>query len=106
MFEASVGVAVTVAVTEDPDSNAPMSQATPCGLVTPRWSVSGQEALSPASMAGLPGSSAWVSMGPPLSCKGPRSGSVLEWSVGSVRMQVGSDVNSRHQTSHAAGSPA
>src|SRR5687768_752003 len=34
-----------------------------------------QAASSPASMAGLPGSSAWVCVGPPLSVSGPRRGS-------------------------------
>jgi len=37
---------------------------------------------SPASMAGLPGNSAWVNVGPPLSCNGPSIGSVLIWSPG------------------------
>src|SRR5262245_37690267 len=33
-------------------------------------------------MAGLPGNGACEKVGPPLSCKGPRSGFVLIWSVG------------------------
>src|SRR5437016_1310423 len=33
-------------------------------------------------MAGLPGNSAWVNVGPPLSCNGPSIGSVLIWSPG------------------------
>src|SRR5262249_10934435 len=37
------------------DSNAPMS-AVPLTRMTPRWSLAGALALSPASMAGLPGS--------------------------------------------------
>src|SRR5581483_961994 len=44
---------------------------------TPRWSAPGQPALSPASIAGLPGSGAWVGVGPPLSWSGPSWGSVL-----------------------------
>jgi hypothetical protein len=41
-------------------SYAPMSQARPAGRSTPRASVSGQPALLPASIAGLPCSSAMV----------------------------------------------
>ena len=41
-----------------------------------------------ASMAGLPGRRACVRVGPPLSCNGPSTGSVLGRSVGSVRLQV------------------
>ena len=37
----------------------------------------------PASIAGLPGSRAWVKVGPPLSANGPSSGSVSIKSVGS-----------------------
>lgn len=56
----------------------------------PRWSASGQSASLPAPMARLPLSRSWVAVGPPLSCKGPRSGSVLGRSVGSVRLHVSS----------------
>ena len=52
-----------------------MSQAAPWGRLNPRWSVAGQSALSPASMAGLPGKGAWVSVAPPLFCSGPNNGS-------------------------------
>jgi len=52
------------------NSNDPISQFVPWGRAMPRWSVAGQATLSPASMAGLPGSSAWVKVGPALSCKG------------------------------------
>ena len=58
-----------------PNSNPPMSLATPCGRANPRWSVAGAMLSSPLSMAGLPASRAWVKVGPPLSSKGPRSGS-------------------------------
>jgi len=42
----------------------------------PRWSVVSAAAalLLPASIAGLPASRARVSVGPPLSCNGPRPG--------------------------------
>src|SRR5947209_8840283 len=53
-----------------------MSQTPPagCGRVTPRWSVAGQPLFEPALIAGLPSKSAIVSVGPPLSCSGPRTG--------------------------------
>jgi len=35
------------------------------GLVTPRWSMAGHGGASAVSMAGLPGSSGWVFVGPP-----------------------------------------
>src|SRR5437870_1766059 len=56
-----------------------MSQPPPWGRETPRWSVEGQLASTAASMAGLPGSSAIVSVGPPLSWSpaGSSSGSWL-----------------------------
>ena len=65
-----------------PVSNAPISQAGPCGRVTPRWSVAGggQSGL-PVSIAGLPSKSAWVKVGPPLFCSGPSLGSTLVRSV-------------------------
>ena len=45
----------------------------------PRWSKKGGGVNfgSPASIAGLPGNSAWVEVGPPLFCKGPSIGLVL-----------------------------
>jgi hypothetical protein len=45
----------------------------------PRWSKKGGGVKfgSPESTAGLPGNSAWVKVGPPLSCSGPSIGSVL-----------------------------
>ena len=60
-----------------------MSGAMPWGRGTPRWSVVTPATATPASMAGLPGSRAWVRVGPPLSASGPSSGSVLIRSVGS-----------------------
>src|SRR5260370_27761970 len=65
------------------NSNAPMSQAGPCGRVTPRWSVGGQPLalVPPWSIAGLPASSAWVWVGPPLPASGASSGSVPDRSV-------------------------
>ena len=46
------------------------------GKPAPRWSVGGTLALSPASMAGLPASRAWVLVGPPLFASGPSFGSI------------------------------
>ena len=60
-----------------------MSGALPWGREMPRWSVVTPGTATPASMAGLPGSRAWVKVGPPLSASGPSSGSVLTRSVGS-----------------------
>ena len=53
----------------------------------PRWSKKGGGVKfgSPVLMAGLPGNSAWVNVGPPLSCNGPSIGSVLIWSPGPVK---------------------
>lgn len=59
------------------------------GREMPRWSLAGQPVLSPASMAGLPESRAWVRVGPPLAWRGPRRGSVL---VRSVALLVGGGV--------------
>src|SRR5262245_48593778 len=66
-------------------SNAPMSRVLPTIRLNPvpRWSVvSGvvkqppveETQLSPALMAGLPSSSAWVFVGPPLFANGPITG--------------------------------
>ncbi len=47
--------------TGGPFSKAPMSQAAPCGRVTPRWSVGRQPAIRGAlTDAGLPAGRAWV----------------------------------------------
>ena len=63
------------------------------GRGMPRWSVSGQAVLSPASTAGLFAGRACVQVGPPLSCKGPSSGSVpgREPLVGSKPQEVSED---------------
>src|SRR5438445_8272743 len=80
-------------------SNAPMSLASPplaleipgksTGRGKPRWSVlAAREGITlrfPLSMAGLLVKRAWVKVGPPLFCHGPSFGSVLIWSVESVR---------------------
>src|SRR5512143_933291 len=47
------------------------------GRGEPRWSVEGQEALSPASMAELPACSAIVWLKPPLSARSASSGLLL-----------------------------
>ncbi len=77
----AVGVAVGVGVAPTCTSNEPASMRP---LRTrqkpgPRWSKKGGGVKfgSPASIAGLLGNSACVNVGPPLSCKGPSSGSVL-----------------------------
>lgn len=71
-----VGADVGVAVGTSPSySKAPGSHCAPCGRAAPRWSVTAQDASSPASMAGEPGSSAMLRVGPPLSASGPSSGS-------------------------------
>ncbi len=80
----NVGVGVGVGGTGMSYSKAPMSQialvspSPSCGRVTPRWSVVSQLDGLPASMAGLPGSRAWVSVLPPLSASAPSSGSMGE----------------------------
>ena len=76
-----VGVAVGVGVPPTCTSNEPMSMRplTTRSKPGPRWSKEGGGAKfgSPASMAGLPGKSACVKVGPPLSCSGPSIGFVL-----------------------------
>src|SRR3954468_18148565 len=58
-------------------SPAPMSQASPFGRVTPRWSLGVHgKPVAAASIAGLPGRSCIVGVSPPWSPSGPRSGSV------------------------------
>ena len=79
-------VLVAVGGGSELNSYAPMSQmavplASPfTGRTKPRWSVvkvapkpSVQPPGLPASIAGLPFSSAWVWVGPPLSCRAPSS---------------------------------
>ena len=58
-------------------SYAPISQRPAWGRAIPRWSVDGQPLFVPALMAGLPGSSACVGVGPPLFCSGPSNGLVF-----------------------------
>jgi hypothetical protein len=76
-----VAVAVGVGVPLSCTSNEPMSirPLTTRSKPAPRWSKlgGGVKLGSPASMAGLPGKSACVKVGPPLSCSGPSIGSVL-----------------------------
>ena len=57
-------------------STAPISTVPPggWGLATPRWSVAGAPALSPALMTGLPVCGKCVCVAPPLSASGPSSG--------------------------------
>ena len=71
-----VGVPVELCTSNEPLSIRPFTTRLNPG---PRWSKKGGGAKfgSPASIAGLPGNKAWVNVGPPLSCKGPSSGSVL-----------------------------
>ena len=71
-----VGVPVELCTSNEPLSIRPFTTRLNPG---PRWSKKGGGLKfgSPASIAGLPGNKAWVNVGPPLSCKGPRSGSVL-----------------------------
>ena len=86
-----VGVAVEVGVGVAPDctSNEPISSRPVTTRLKPgpRWSKKGGGVKfgSPAFIAGLPGNSSWVNVGPPLSCNGPSTGSVLTWSPGPVR---------------------
>src|SRR5262249_45813674 len=59
------------------NSTAPTSTVLLTTRLKPRWSnnaPAGTAPLTPASMTGLPGSGASVSVGPPLFCKGPSSG--------------------------------
>ena len=71
-----VGVPVELCTSNEPLSIRPFTTRLNPG---PRWSNKGGGVKfgSPASIAGLLGNSACVKVGPPLSCKGPRSGSVL-----------------------------
>ena len=98
----SVGTVVVVVVVELTLGGArsflskePMSQTTvpflsPSFLTTPRWSSCGQAVASAASTAGLPGRRAWVSVGPPLFCRGLRRGLVFCLSVVFVNSQLSS----------------
>src|SRR5437764_5893851 len=80
-------------------SNAPMSEPSPpltfgippksLGRGRPRWSVVSPALRCPRSIAGLPGSSACVFVGPPLNWSGPSLGITPAWSVGLVKPQLG-----------------
>jgi hypothetical protein len=95
---ASVGVViVTLGAVRSFLSKAPMLQMTvpslsPSFLSTPRWSRSGQAVLLAASTAGLPGRRARVSVGPPLSWRGPSRGLVFCLSPGLVKGQLSSEL--------------
>src|SRR5262249_52184794 len=85
-----VPVGLGVGVVPGPcTSNEPMSirPLTTLAKPGPRWSKRGGGVKfgSPALIAGLPGNSACVNVGPPLSSNGPSSGSVRIWSPGPVR---------------------
>src|SRR4051794_39827056 len=69
-------------------SNAPMSHAAPWGREMPRWSAFGQPSASPPSIAGLPGRSAIVGVGPPLPASAASSGSAFGRSPAAVRKQL------------------
>src|SRR6266704_4442716 len=80
--DVAVGVGVSVGVGVGPwTSNEPLSIRPFTTRLNPgpRWSKKGGGVKfgAPASIAGLPGNSACVKVGPPLSCNGPSSGSVL-----------------------------
>ena len=93
--EVAVGVGVGVGPfpwsSNDPTSIRPFTtRLNPA----PRWSNKGGGVKdgSPALTAGLPGNSACVNVGPPLSCNGPSIGSVLVWSPGPVKMPLPSSL--------------
>ncbi|MBV6465969.1 MAG: hypothetical protein PGMFKBFP_01266 [Anaerolineales bacterium] len=77
-LRAEVGLAfarvmeTTVGASLSTYSYAPISQCAPCGRATPRWSVAGQAASSPASIAAEPASRACVCVKPPLFASGPK----------------------------------
>jgi hypothetical protein len=79
-----VGVEAGPCTSNEPMSIRPLTNRAKPG---PRWSKKGggEKFGSPASMAGLPGNSACVNVGPPLSCNGPSNGLVLIWSPGPVK---------------------
>src|SRR5262249_10564878 len=91
-FDGSV-VDVVVTGGWNSTSTAPMSHtAVPSPLPSsgrgvPGGSVAGGGQLVPASIAGLPGSSRWVCVGPPLSASGPSPGATPLRSPAAVNMQ-------------------
>jgi hypothetical protein len=70
------GVAIGPCTSNEPISMRPFTTRSNPG---PRWSKKGGGVKfgSPLSLAGLPGNSSCVNVGPPLSCSGPSCGSVL-----------------------------
>ena len=81
----AVGVGVApLCTSKEPISMRPLFTRSKPG---PRWSKKGGGVKfgSPASMAGLPGNSSCVNVGPPLSCNCPSNGSVLTWSPGPIK---------------------
>ena len=79
-----VGVPVELCISNEPLSIRPFTTRLNPG---PRWSKKGGGVKfgSAAFMAGLPCNSSWVNVGPPLSCSGPSTGSVLIWSPGPIK---------------------
>ena len=79
-----VGVGVGPCTSNEPTSMRPFTTRSNPG---PRWSYKGGGVKLgfPALIAGLPGNSPCVNVGPPLSCNGPSSGSVLIRSPGPVK---------------------
>jgi len=71
-----VGVPVGFCTSNDPISSRPFTTRS---KPEPRWSKKGGGVKpgSPPLTAGLPGNSACVNVGPPLSCNGPSIGSML-----------------------------
>jgi hypothetical protein len=70
------GVAIGPCTSNEPISMRPFTTRSNPG---PRWSKKGGGVKfgSPLWLAGLPGNSSCVNVGPPLSCSGPSCGSVL-----------------------------
>lgn len=91
-----VSVAVGVGVPLLCTSNAPTSirPFTTRSKPGPRWSNrgGGVKLGLPALVAGLPGKSACVKVGPPLFCSGPSIGLVKSWSPGPVKKPAASSL--------------
>ena len=86
-----VGVPLALCTSNEPISSRPFATRS---KPEPRWSKKGGgvKAGSPALTAGLPGNSACVNVGPPLSCNGPSIGSMLVWSPGPVKKPAASSL--------------
>jgi len=93
--------AMTIPGGRDCFSKAPISQKSPWGRETPRWSSEGQPLLMPASIAGLPDKSACVGVCPPLSASEPNRGSVFSRSPELVKVQLVSLLRLCPQELHA-----